>query len=84
VSSTAFSNKILYLIVAPATGTTTYKVALTETTSGYVFKKAGSRTLTGTNLISFASGIPIVNDTYTIDITAASVDELFNFDVRYI
>ena len=81
VSSGALSALLKCIIVRPATGTTTYQVGIKETTLGVYFLSVG-RVWTGTQRITLE--MPLFNDTFTVEIRSASVDEAFNVDVRYL
>lgn len=69
------------IIVIPATSTTTWKINIKETTTGYDFITPG-KTFTGTRIIY--PEICIISDTYTIDLSSVSVDEAFTVLVRYV
>lgn len=76
----SFSRRILMIIVTPTTAATSYHYSVTETTSGRVIKR-DQVAHTGESLVIV--NYPVYNDTVNVNITSASVDEVFTVKLRY-
>lgn len=79
-SSDSVGKKIVSIAISPANAGTTYKFGLKETSAtDYLMKARG--TYTGNQILK--SDNPIYSDSFDLEISSASADELFSFDVRY-
>ena len=68
---------MLQLLVNPTTATTTYDITLTDDDSIVVYSKKGNK---GTLKDTTQMGLYGI---YTVDITNASVNEVFKFSLRF-
>ncbi len=75
-----FSDDIKLIIITPTTATTSYKYEITETTSGRRVDKSGIA-FTGEHVV--IKNYAMFEDSLTISITNASVDEDFTVRIRH-
>lgn len=80
VTTVSFKAQIHEIIIKPTTSTTSYNINIITTDNGYAVVKYGPQTR-GTR--QFKTEATVVNETITINVTNASKNEIFTFEVRY-
>ena len=80
ITTEDFDDDVKSIIITPTTATTSYKYTVTETTSSRLVDKSRIA-FTGEHVI--IKLYPMFDDTLTISITNASVDEDFTLRIRH-